>query len=218
MNYHFKKHSIYLGIGLFSGYSSALIPFNTASWVNTIPRESISFKNNTIYQQRNTLSGHRMPHLKHSTKFEELRLSARQVLRLEWKDHKTPISNTSQYILEFCSCLVVFHLVLKDVSMIFNGYPFSLEIFFLSPSLKYTSTSTNYDCAIWALCHFKRHCFLYLPFRLQVSIQGECPLWQGNHSRCLGIFKWVKSVFLWNSCFITLPTKADYNEEKTKAA
>jgi len=41
------------------------------------------------------------------------------------KRSQNSISNMSQYILRFCCCLLLFDVVSKDVSMIFNHYSFS---------------------------------------------------------------------------------------------
>lgn len=37
------------------------------------------------------------------------------------------------------------------------------------------------------------------------QVAGELPFWRGNHSRCLGTFKRVQSIFLWTVALLPYP-------------
>lgn len=124
--------------------------------------------------------------------------------------------------LGFC-CSVLFHVPSNDDSTTSHYNPLLLDfsylqyvLFFpLSSMFRYTLAPTVVQpthfatpTGIASLCLFSMG---------QVSVQGELPLWWGNHSRCLVPFRREESIFfLWNSCFITLPAKSDDNKEKTK--
>ena len=71
-------------------------------------------------------------------------------------------------------------------------HPFSLESVFII-NIKIYSNIQLYNPSIFV--HSKMHYPLYLLFRLQVSLQKELPLWQGNHSRWLRNFNEWKAFF-----------------------